>query len=276
MSQADGGTRYGAGEPAALDRYSSGVLSHERPTELERLRALERMSDAWTRQTFADRGLRPDWRCLELGAGAGSVARWLAGQCPDGRVVALDVDTRFLDAGWAKNLEVVEGDLRETEFPPGSFDLIHARALMMHLPQPERIIARVARWLAPGGWLVLEDPVNFTTDSSPYPAWQRIMRALEDALSAQGTDLTWARRRQTAALADAGLTELGLALQPLIVGDGGAADAFMRLFFEQVGPGLVGQNRLTADQLAEGLALLDDPRFLDVTHTYLVGWGRRP
>ncbi|MGE7434477.1 class I SAM-dependent methyltransferase [Kitasatospora sp. NPDC001175] len=276
MSQADGGPERPVGEAAALDRYSAGVLSHERPTELKRLQALERMSDGWTRQVLADRGLRGDWRCLELGAGAGGIARWLAGQCPDGRVVALDVDTRFLDAGRLGNLDIVQGDLREAEFPPGSFDLVHARALMMHLPDPERMIARAARWLAPGGRLVLEDPVNFTTDSSPYPAWRRAMRALEEILAAQGGDLTWARRRQTAALAEAGLTELGLAVHPLIVGDGGAVDAFMRLFFEQIGPELIAQNRLTEAQLAEGLAMLDDPGFLDVTHCLYTGWGCRP
>ncbi|MDH6126346.1 methyltransferase domain-containing protein [Kitasatospora sp. GP82] len=281
MSQADDGQQRPGGDPGAPDTYSTGVLSHERPTELKRLRALERMSDAWTQRVFAERGLRADWRCLELGAGAGSIARWLSAQCPDGKVVALDIDTRFLDtrgpdAGRARNLDVVQCDLRDVAFPPASFDLVHARALMMHLPHPEEIIAKVARWLAPGGWLVLEDPVNFATDSSPHPAWRRIMRALEDTLSAQGSDLTWARRRQPAILAEAGLVELGLAVQPMLVGDGGAVDDFMRLFFEQAGPELIERNRVTSEQLAEGLALLDDPRFLDIAHCYLIAWGRRP
>ncbi|MDH6580590.1 class I SAM-dependent methyltransferase [Kitasatospora sp. MAP5-34] len=276
MSQIDDGPEHLAGDPAAPDRYSTGVLSHERPTELKRLQALERMADAWSQRVFAERGLRKDWRCLELGAGAGSIARWLSAQCPDGKVVALDIDVRFLDAGWAQNLDVVQGDLRDVEFPPASFDLIHARALMMHLSNPEAVIAKAARWLAPGGWLVLEDPVNFATDSSPHSAWRRIMSALEDALSAQGSDLTWARRRQPTIMGEAGLIELGLTLQPMIVGDGGAVDAFMRLFFDQVGPSLIDQKRVTSDQLAEGLALLDDPQFLDIAHSLLIAWGRRP
>ena len=45
-------------------------------------------------------GLGPGWRCLEVGAGSGSVARWLAAKVgPEGSVLATDIDTRWVDTG---------------------------------------------------------------------------------------------------------------------------------------------------------------------------------
>ena len=58
------------------------------------------------------RGIQPSWRCLELGAGAGSIARWLAARCPNGKVVATDIGTSFLTGLSAPNLQV----LRQGQF----------------------------------------------------------------------------------------------------------------------------------------------------------------
>src|SRR5687768_12680860 len=68
--------------------------------ERDRLSILEKALDPITkghleRLAFAST-TRPR-RCLEMGAGGGSIARWLADRCsPGGTVVAADVDTRFL------------------------------------------------------------------------------------------------------------------------------------------------------------------------------------
>jgi hypothetical protein len=57
--------------------------------ERERLAVLTRIADPITTRCLTDLG--PGWRCLDVGAGDGSVARWLAG-----RVVATDLNPRFL------------------------------------------------------------------------------------------------------------------------------------------------------------------------------------
>jgi ubiquinone/menaquinone biosynthesis C-methylase UbiE len=61
------------------------------------LGGVERAYDPGTFESLGRVGIKPSWRCLELGAGAGSVARWLAAWVPDGSVVATDIDTLFLD-----------------------------------------------------------------------------------------------------------------------------------------------------------------------------------
>ena len=52
----------------------------------------------------------------------------------DGRVVATDLDTRFLDALHESNLDVLRHDVRTDDLPEETFDLIHARLLLEHLP----------------------------------------------------------------------------------------------------------------------------------------------
>ena len=98
-------------------------MSRERPdyrlaaagreaAEDERLDLLEQIYDPVSRERRAL--VQPGWRCLEVGAGRGSMAVWLATQVgPTGHVVATDVDTRYLSRLELPNLEVVEHNILE-------------------------------------------------------------------------------------------------------------------------------------------------------------------
>ena len=62
-----------------------------------RYKLLSEMFDQATTRYLASVGVGGGWRCLEAGAGAGSVARWLAKRVgPAGRVIATDLDTTLL------------------------------------------------------------------------------------------------------------------------------------------------------------------------------------
>ena len=93
----------------------------ESEPEFERLRAIEDLFDPATRRRLLSVGLAAGWRCLEVGAGAGSVAQWMSRQVgSSGHVVALDIDDRFLGGVGAENLEIVEGDIRTTALKEAS------------------------------------------------------------------------------------------------------------------------------------------------------------
>jgi SAM-dependent methyltransferase len=261
---------------APRDTYSTGVLSHDVPTEHQRLRLMEKMADPGTIRLLESLRVGPSWRCLELAAGAGSIARWLAGQCPQGHVVAADIDTRFLDSSWAPNLEVCQFDVLRDGFDRGSFDLIHARALMLHLPDREEILARVATWLAPGGVILIEDTDLFPSQSSPHPAWRRTAQGLHDLLVLQGTDNTWPRRRLPAVLAEIGLSDLGLEINLHPVGSGGPGDEFWPLFLGQLRPEIIRHQILTEEQIAEAITMIDDPTFVNTPFAFVSDWARRP
>ncbi|MEV0155457.1 class I SAM-dependent methyltransferase [Micromonospora sp. NPDC050686] len=269
---ADGSQAPGKG---SADRYAEGILSHRLPTEMRRLQVMERMLDPDEMAALAGLGIEPTWHCLELGAGAGSIARWLAERCPDGRVVAADVDTSFLAQSRSPNLHVVQQDVEREEFPPGSFDLIHARALFMHLADRDALLSRAVRWLKPGGWLAVSEADMFPVDSTPYPAIRQMWTAAERLFRSQGSDPRWARRLPLL-LGRAGLVDIGMSVKVDVLGGGGVTDEFWRSSFAQVKPFLLQQGLVDEAGYAEAHALVDDPNFRDTLWAYVRAWGRRP
>ena len=108
----------------------------EMETESARLGLLEASRDPGTMRQLEQLGVGPGWRCLEVGAGRGSIVRWLAEKVtPTGSVTAVDIDPRFL-SDMPENVEVRALDIREDEVEAEAFDLVHCRALLMHLPDP--------------------------------------------------------------------------------------------------------------------------------------------
>jgi SAM-dependent methyltransferase len=128
--------------------------------EEERLTLLEQLYDPVSRRRRAlvERG----WRCLEVAAGRGSMAVWLAEQVgPAGQVVATDIDARYLQRLELPNLEVLEHNILEDPLEAlgsGSFDLVCSRLALFHLVgKQEQAIRQMTKCLRPGGWLIDED-----------------------------------------------------------------------------------------------------------------------
>jgi ubiquinone/menaquinone biosynthesis C-methylase UbiE len=139
------------------------LLDHDRELEPHRLALLEHHADPTSARRLQMTGLRTGWRCLEVGPGRGSIVRWLSNQVgPSGRVSALDLNTSLLAGLDEPNVEVLRGDVLDVELPEASFDLIHTRLVLMHIPERRRAIERMASLLAPGGWLVLEELDSMT------------------------------------------------------------------------------------------------------------------
>jgi len=135
--------------------------------ERDRLGALEALFDGSSRRLLAALDLRPGMRCLELGCGAGGIAVWLADQVGlTGHVLATDLDTRFVDGQGRANLDVLTHDVVADPLAEGSFDLIHARAVLEHIPAREDVLRALVSALKPGGRVLLED-VDFGPPTAP-------------------------------------------------------------------------------------------------------------
>lgn len=130
--------------------------------ELERLRTIEQVCDPASRRRLCSTGLSAGWRCLEVGPGAGSIMKWMGEMVgPTGKVVAIDLSTKFL-ADQADqngpNVEIRQDDIRTAVFPSRSFDLVHARYVLIHMPDHEVALDRMLNCLKPGGWMVIVEP----------------------------------------------------------------------------------------------------------------------
>jgi SAM-dependent methyltransferase len=255
--------------------YSTGVLSKDTPTEFERIHLLQDWIDPETREVISKIGVDPAWRCLEIGAGAGSIATWLAHQCGRGSVTAVDIDTRYLDHLDRPNLRVLRGDIGALNFEPGSFDLVHARLTFCHLPNRDEVLAKAVRWLAPGGWLVIGDHFSLPEEFSGYELRRRFLGGVAKLWRAQGTDMTWAPTIPSR-MARAGLRDIGTRALANSVGDGSAYDRFSAVNTRQHGAYLVEHGLLTEEEMGELLAQLDDPSFLELRTITVYAWGRRP
>ena len=111
-----------------------------------------------TENMLAGAGIKPGSQVLELGCGSGDMTLLLAHRVgPNGEVVALDRDQaqldaaalRVADAGF-RNVKFVLADLDNFE-PTRTFDAIAGRYFLLYVASPEAAIARVAKWVRPGG-----------------------------------------------------------------------------------------------------------------------------
>lgn len=141
------------------DEKTAYILGTE---QRRRLELLEQCLDPITTRSLDAIGVQPGWRCLEVGAGGGSIAQTLCARVGlAGRVAAVDLDTRFIDALGEENLDVHCRDVLADGLPGSGYDLIHARFLLMHLPTREKFLEELAAALRPGGWLLVEEPDAF-------------------------------------------------------------------------------------------------------------------
>ncbi|QCX82422.1 hypothetical protein C9F11_44245 (plasmid) [Streptomyces sp. YIM 121038] len=256
--------------------YGAGLLDYQKPLELRRLRALEKFADPITRASISGRGLQTGWRCLELGGGAGSIAQWLARQCAPGEVVVTDIDTRLLSRRGVPNLTILRHDVVQDDFPAGSFSLVHARALLEHLPERDKTIARMVRWTAPGGWVCVDGLILVSSPEGAQNAYHRCMDALIALVSGQmQVDVRWATALPRL-LAQAGLEDVDLMCAPGRVGRNGNADALTQLTLEQLGPAMVHQGLVTQQDLTDCRELLASGSYTDLAFLTLSTWGRRP
>jgi ubiquinone/menaquinone biosynthesis C-methylase UbiE len=125
--------------------------------ETARLRSLQQTSDSSTISHFNTVGVGSGWRCLEIGAGAGSIAGWLGTRVgPTGSVLATDINVDRL-GDLPGNVEVRQHDIRHEELEPAAYDLVHCRFVLMHLADPVAALKKMTASLVPGGWLVVEE-----------------------------------------------------------------------------------------------------------------------
>lgn len=114
--------------------------------EDERLSLLESIFDPISRRRRSL--VQPGWRCLEIGAGRGSMAVWLAQQVGDkGHVVATDIDVTYLKRLALPNLEVRRHNILEDPAEAlgvGSFDMVSMRLVLFWLAgRQEEAIQRI-------------------------------------------------------------------------------------------------------------------------------------
>src|SRR5262249_14529585 len=161
--------------------YGDRLYSHRNPGEADRLGALARVFDPCSFERLRPL-VTPGLRTCDVGAGLGTVAGWLMDASGE-QATVVDLDVRHLGG---RGFHEIQADITEPGFTPGVFDLVHARFLLMHLRDRENVLARMADWVRPGGWLVVSDAWDLGASSSPNTAY-RETAAVASELAARTT-----------------------------------------------------------------------------------------
>lgn len=267
------------------------LFHHEWEGEADRLAGIQAIFDPGTQWHLDRLGVEEGWRCWEVGAGAGSIARWLCDRVgPRGRVVASDISTKLIDEAFAdddaKPLEILQHCVLTEDPPEGPFDLIHSRLVLEHLPGREEALRRMASALAPGGWLVVEDmdwrPAG-SVSRFPTPM-DAFLRAAGLVMKGAGYDKTFGRRLPVL-FSGLGLTEVAAEGRAIFLVGASPQVSWFRPTVERFRLLLTEKPRLerypVLRRLAGGSidrveALLEDPKFAFVAPALVTACGRRP
>jgi SAM-dependent methyltransferase len=176
-----------SGHPPA---YPLGHSDHE----LDRLTTQARSLSPHTNLLFRRAGLSPGQRVLDIGCGVGDVsfiATQLVGET--GQVVGLDRSQTAVDTarerarfGGHRNVEFIVGDVTDPQVP-GKFDAIVGRIVLMYLPDPAAVLARLRNLLRLQGLIVMQEGDMTSIGSEPEcPTITRLKEWFLEALARTG------------------------------------------------------------------------------------------
>lgn len=228
--------------------------------ERRRLDALGALYDPFTIDHLTRAGTRPGGSCLEVGAGSGTIARWMASQVGrEGRVLATDIDPRFLESLAGHGVEVRRHDIAADALEERAFDLVHARAVLQHVPGRDRALAKMAAALRPGGKLVVEDIVMPHPATHPsLPTWGRILDAMTAGLRAAGANPYYGLELPNA-FAALGLADVHAEARAAVMQSGTPSIDFVALSIAQVADRLVAAGVVSAAEVKEVLEAFHRP-----------------
>jgi len=232
--------------------------------------------------------IRPGSRAIDLGCGPQGILDLLSERVGShGRVVGLEKDgnfaslaRKFVAERRLDNVEVLEGDAKSTRLPRTSFDVVHARLLLVNVPEPERVVEEMVALLRPGGILASHeaDYLSHVCDP-PSAAWNRLFEIYEAYSRANGIDL-FVGRRTHRMFRDAGIVDIQVNPVIHVYPSGHNRRTIFWDFIRNVrdrvvSAGLIRDAELTT--LMEELRRhLDEPRTLVVSHLFFQLWGRKP
>ncbi|MGO9964191.1 MAG: class I SAM-dependent methyltransferase [Acidimicrobiales bacterium] len=254
------------------------LLGNEQSEAGQRFDALGTLFNPSTFRHMVSIGLSRGWRVWEVGAGGASVPTWIAGQTGN-HVLATDIDTTWLEAA-EDGFAVKRHDIGSEPAPDHGFDLVHARLVLVHVPQRSQALATMIDALKAGGWLLVEeaDPgLQPLACPDAHGAAQELANKLKLAFRAlmaeRGADLSFGRQLPRL-LRAAGLVDVQSdAYFPM---GGPVVDRLERATVEQIREHLIAARLATEDEIEQHLSNIATGRLDLVTSPMVSAWGRKP
>jgi SAM-dependent methyltransferase len=232
-------------------------------------------------------GLRPGQSAIDLGCGPRGILDLLAERVtPAGRVVGLDANpahaamaAEFAVERGLSGVEIITADARATGLPTGSFDLIHARTLLVTVPDPAGVAAEMVRLAKPGGRVADAEPdMEHALCYPPHPAFDRLGDIFNAASRRTGAD-PWIGRRIPELFRQAGLEDVNVEARVQMYPPGNSRRCIRPDLVRSIRPQVLEMGLASADELDELDAAvrphLTDPHTVVMSGLLFLAWGRK-
>jgi ubiquinone/menaquinone biosynthesis C-methylase UbiE len=233
-------------------------------------------------------GLRPGDSAVDLGCGPRGILELLFERVsPGGRVVGVDGDpahvamaSELVEKRGLSDVEIVSADARHTGLPSGSFDLVHARTLLVTVPQPAEVLAEMARLARPAGWVAgLEPDTEAAICYPPHPAFNRLCEIFTIAFSRNGAD-PHIGRRMAELYRQAGLQDVMVEARAGVYPAGHSRRTIRADLVRSMRPQIVEMGLADKRELEELDTAVrkhfENPDTLVMPHLHFLAWGRKP
>lgn len=194
-------------------------------------------------------------------------------------MLATDIDVSWTERAAGETVEVRRHDVAADAPPEGTFDLVHARLVLVHVVDREAALRSMIAVLRPGGWLFVEDadpalqPLICLDEYGPEQRLANRLRfGFRELLARRGADLSYGRTLPRL-LREAGLVHVRAdAFFPIT---SPACDLLEAATVDQVRDGLVGHGLATEEEIESHLATIAAGRLDLATAPMISAWGRR-
>jgi SAM-dependent methyltransferase len=178
------------------------------------------------------------------------------------------------------NVEIIEGDARRTGLAGSSFDVVHARALLINIPDPAAVVAEMARLVRPGGWVIdMEPDLSVQLYHPAHPAWDRLREIFLAAFRVDGAD-PFIGRRLPELFRTAGFTDVGIDARVDLYPWGHSRRTIRVDLIRSMRGKIVARGISSVEELDEldraARDQLDDPHTLVLPGLYFLVWARKP
>jgi len=249
-----------------------------------RFEALAQIFDPVTFSHFRRIGVGSNWCCWEVGAGGTSVITGLADLVGgNGYVLATDIDTAWAADGKktaTAHVEILKHDIAHDPLPEKQFDLVHARLVLVHVPEREQALQNMMAALKPGGWLLLEDAdpalqplacINATTSEEKLA--NRLRSSFRSLMAGRGVDLEYGRKLPNL-LRHIGLENIGAdGYFPLGLP---ACNVLEIATTKLIAPKLLEAELASADEINAHIENVAGGKLVLTTAPLISAWGQKP
>jgi SAM-dependent methyltransferase len=263
------------------------LLGHN-ANEEERLKRQPQELAPDSRRLLDQLNIRPGDRAIDIGCGPQGILDLLSERVgTNGKVVGLErsestvqLARQFIAKQNLRNVEVLQGDAKVTGLPRASFDLVHARLILVNVPEPQRVVEEMIALARPGG-IVASHEADWGAFlcNPPSPAWDRLLEAFHAHARNNGIDLFVGRKTHQMFRA-AGLLDIQVNPVIHVYPPGNNRRNILCDFLENVRDRILAARLMTEaaflERLAELKRHLDDTGTLVISHLFVQVWGRKP